>query len=278
MNKDEIKTRDLRKKTRASIVLIVCGAFCIGIAIYGLYNIYKDYKEAEDIYEKVESEFVEIHSPEELTTEINGTEVVLKKGPWYELATVDLASLQKRYPDIVAWIFFEDGLISYPVMQGDSNDSYLYTTYNGKESKAGSIFVEETHNADFSDTHTIIYGHNMKNLSMFGRLKHYKTKAGYYEEHAYIQIFRGDEILRYQIFSYQDVPIDSFVYQERFTSAKELASRLLKTSYVNPGLTIDAEDKIITLSTCTADEDHRLVVSAVLIEKYDIKNKVLIEE
>ena len=295
MSNEEIKVTDLnveeeagevgennsskKPKNIVSILLILVGVLCVGIALYGLYGIYNDYKEADDIYSEAEEEFVQIHIPEaEQSTEIDGTEVVVPKGPWYELATVDLKGLQKKYSDIVGWILFEDGLISYPVMQADNNDKYLYTTYNGKESKSGSIFMETTHSGDFSDTHTIIYGHNMKNLSMFGRLKHYKTKAGYYNGHEYFQIFRGDEILRYQIFSYQDVPIDSFVYQEYFTSAKELSNRLLKTSYINPGLKIEDDDKIITLSTCTADDDHRFVVSAVLIEKYSLTEKTLIED
>lgn len=265
----------MNKNKIMRIFLMAIGGICIAVALYGLYGIYKDYKEADDIYNDVTDEFVEIHKPED-TTEIDGTETVVK-GPWYELASVNLSSLQKKNSDIVGWIFFEDGLISYPVLHTTDNETYLYKTYNGKESKAGSIFVEATHSGDFSDTHTIIYGHNMKNLSMFGRLKHYKTKAGYYDSHAYFQIFCGDEILRYQIFSYQDVSVESFVYQEYFTNAKELANRLLKTSYVNPGLDIEADDKIITLSTCTADDAHRLVVSAVLVEKYSITDKALIE-
>ena len=265
------------KKNWMSNVLIGIGILCIGIALYGLYGIYQEYKEADDIYDKVEDEFVELHVPENVTTEVDGTEVELPKGPWYELASINLAGLQKKYPDIIGWIFFEDGLISYPVMQTTDNETYLHITYNGKESKAGSIFMEAVHNPDFSNTHTLIYGHNMNNLSMFGRLKHYKNK-GYYEGHEYFQIFRGDEILRYQIFAYQDVPIDSFVYLEHFTSAKELAKRLMKKSYINPGLQIEPEDKIITLSTCNGDSNYRFVVSAVLIEKYSLTDKMIIEE
>lgn len=270
-----------KKRKRAnvmSMILVCIGVLCIGIALYGLYGIYKEYKEADDIYKQVEDEFVQIHIPEEETTEIAGTEVEVPKGPWYELASVDLEGLQKKYPDVIGWIFFEDGSISYPVMQGDDNDYYLHTTYDGRESKSGSIFMETTHSSDFSNTHTIIYGHNMKNLSMFGSLKLYKTQAGYYDEHAYFQIFRGDEILRYQIFSYQDISVESFVYQEYFTSAKELSNRLLKTSYINPGLSISEDDKIITLSTCNGNDAKRFVVSAVLIEKYSLTDKTITEE
>lgn len=282
MNKEELEVTDLsdeekveevtetkKKKKKFNIVslmLVLVGVICIGVSIYGLYGIYKEYKTAVDRYDNLEVEFVQIYVP----SDDNSVTEEEPQVPWYQLVSVDIEGLQKKYPDVVGWIFFEDGLISYPVMQTDDNSTYLYSTYDGRESKSGSIFMETTHSADFSDTHTIIYGHNMKNLSMFGRLKHYKTKAGYYDEHQYFQIFRGNEILRYQIFAYQDVPVDSFVYQEFFTSARVLSNRLLANSMVNPGLEIEDDDKIITLSTCTADDEHRFVVSAVLVETYTI--------
>ena len=263
----------------------------IGIAGFGLYGIYQDYKVGDDIYSQAEDEFVQIHTPAseeepdvdtnevtEETTETESTEPEGPKGPWYEMATVNVAGLQAQYPDVVGWLFFEDGLISYPIMHSFSNDTYLYTAYNGTESIGGSIFVEATNSGDFSDTHTIIYGHNMKNLSMFGRLKHYRRSNGYYYDHQYFQIFRDNEILRYRIFAYQEVSVDSFVYNESFASGKELGNRLLQNSIVKPDITIPEDAKIITLSTCTADDDHRFVVSAVLVERYSLTDKSVVEE
>lgn len=267
------------------LIFILIGVICIGIAIYGLYGVYKDYKDADDIYKNAEEEFVEIFIPVEITTEDSTEpEIVVTedpdepKTPWYEIASVDVVGLQQRYPDVVGWLLFEDGLISYPLVQGEDNDQYLHTAYNGVESFAGSIFVDATDSGDLTDTHTIIYGHNMKNLSMFGRLKHFVRRDGYFENHKYFQIFVGDEIWRYEIFAYQEVSVDSFVYQEEFTSAKELAKRLRYGSYKSSKVSIAEDDKIVTLSTCTADDDHRLVVSAVLIEKYSVTDKALIEE
>ncbi len=285
----EIQTEEPKKKRYniTSTLLILVGVICMGISIYGLYDIYKEYKEAENIYKEAENQFVQIHGLEnEALTEIESefgteqleTEIEVPQVPWYELATVDLVGLKQNYADIVGWLFFEDGLISYPVVQGEDNDKYLHTTYNGKESKSGSIFVDAAHAGDFSGTHTIIYGHNMKNLSMFGRLKHYKTQAGYYFGHEYFQIFCGDEILRYQIFAYRDVEVDNVVYQETFTSARLLSYELLRASYVNPKLDIEDDDRIITLSTCTADDAHRFIVSAVLVERYNTTDGTLITE
>lgn len=267
-----------------SIVFVLIGVICIGAAGFGLYGIYKDYKVGTDIYNQAEEEFVQIHTPvvepdkdvepdesETMGTESEETEGT--NGPWYEMATVDVEGLQNRYPDVVGWLFFEDGLISYPIMHSFSNNTYLYTAYNGTESIGGSIFVEATNSGDFSDTHTIIYGHNMKNLSMFGRLKYYRWDNGYYNDHQYFQVFRNNEILRYRIFAYQEVSVESFVYSGNFASAKEWGNNLLKNSIVKPDVAIPQDGKIVTLSTCTGDDDHRFVVSAVLVERYSLLEK-----
>ena len=287
---EEIQTEpEAPKKKKSNImsnILIVVGLICMAISIYGLYGIYREYKEAEDIYKEAENKFVQTYEPiedlteadTELGTEEIGTEIELPPVPWYQLAVVDLVGLKQQYEDIVGWIYFEDGLISYPVVQAEDNDKYLHMTYNGKESKSGSIYVDAAHAGDFSDTHTIIYGHNMKNLSMFGRLKHYKTQAGYYLDHQYFQIFCGDEILRYQIFAYRDVEVDNVIYQQTYTSGRVLSYDLLRKSYINPKLKIQDDDRIITLSTCTADDAHRFVVSAVLVERYNIVDGTLTVE
>ena len=272
--------KEKNKLSVTSLLLIVVGVICIGVSAWGIYGIYSEYQMAVDKYEELESEFVEIHTPPvvdntEKETENTDTEVITPEIPWYEMISVDLKGLNKKYPHIVGWIFFENETISYPVLHSDDNNRYLRTTYDGKKATAGSIFIEATHKNDFSATHTIVYGHNMKNLSMFGKLKYYKTQKDYYDTHQYFQIFSGNEILRYQIFAYQEVGTDSFVFQEKFASGRVLANKLLANSMVNPGITIDDDDKIITLSTCTVEDDYRFVVSAVLVERYNIIDKTL---
>lgn len=297
MNNEEVKVEmeieetPKKKINISSIICILIGAICIGVAGYGLYGIYADYKVGDDIYNEAESEFVQIHIPVEDTTDVstengNGSSENTNtpagpSGPWYELATVDIAGLKNQYPDVVGWILFENGMISYPVMHADSNDTYLYTAYNGTESIGGSIFVEAVHSGDFSDTHTLIYGHNMKNGSMFGKLHYYRRSNDYYEggqSRQYFLIYTETEILRYHIFAYQEVNVESFVFKEYFTSAQELGNRLLENSKIHPEVTIPENGKIITLSTCTAGDENRFVVSAVLVARYNLADKTIIEE
>lgn len=260
-----------------SLILIAIGLLCIVVSIWGIVGIINEYKTAIDKYNKLEEEFVSVNTPTESigTEEVESTEED-NAFKWYEMISVDLSGMQKKYPDIAGWIFFENEDISYPIMQAVDNEEYLYRSYDGTESASGSIFIEAAHSADFTDTHTIVYGHNMYDMSMFAKLRYYKTKEGYYDEHKYFQIFCGNRIMRYQIFSCQETEVDSYVFQENFISARELANKLLTSSMVNPGIYVYDRDKIVTLSTCTADDEQRFVVSAVLVETYIITNDILI--
>ena len=71
-------------------------------------------------------------------------------------------------PDVVGWIYFENDDLSYPVLYSGDNDKYLRTTIDGSDATAGAIFIEGGNSPDFQDQNTIVYGHNMRNLSMFG--------------------------------------------------------------------------------------------------------------
>lgn len=92
---------------------------------------------------------------------------------------VDFESLKAINPDVKGWLYIEALDISYPVVQGPDNDAYLHTTYEGTSNFAGSIFLDYQNQGDFSDGNTIVYGHNMKNLSMFGKLKQMKEQEKY---------------------------------------------------------------------------------------------------
>lgn len=263
MSKLNLKNIDFKNMDKRRVLLLAIGVLCIGIAIYGLLDIFLDYKVSDDTYKNVEEEFVKIKFDK---NKVN-------QGPWHDMISVDVDALQQNYPDVVGWIFFEDGDISYPVVQGENNDEYLRTTYDGRTAKAGSIFLEATHNPDFSDAFTLIYGHNMGNLSMFGRLKYYRADKEYYNGREYFQIHTKDEILRYKIFAFQHIEEDGFIFTEYFSSGADLYNRLKKESMRKLNVEVENPEKIVTLSTCTVDDKFRFIVSGVLIESYskDIK-------
>lgn len=255
--------------TILGIALIVFGLFM------GIRTII-DYQKAKNLYNNTNAEYVvvsDIELPVDTPVQEDGTVARYEATEednvihWYDLISVDLASLKQQNEDIIGWLWFENEDISYPVLLGENNDQYLHTAYDGLQASAGSIFMDCGNQADFSDSHTIIYGHNMKNRTMFGKLRNYRTE-GYYEEHQYFQIITPTESYRYQIFAYEDVPEDSFIYQIPFGKTAEFVDfigRIQRMSFVKTNINVTMEDRILTLSTCST-EGRRLVVHAVLVD------------
>lgn len=144
-----------------------------------------------------------------------------------------------------------------------------------KSATAGSIFLEGKNAPDFSDNHSIVYGHNMRNLSMFGKLKYYREKDDYYESHQYFQIHTEDKIYRYQVFSYKEIDPNSDVYQVPFNDATSFRSfidlYLIAGSLRDTGVEVPEDKKVVTLSTCAVTDASRFVVHGVLVDTYDRK-------
>lgn len=196
---------------------------------------------------------------------------------WYHDIDVDFAGLKEQNDDIVGWIYFEDEeSISYPLLYS-GDDYYLRRNYLKEEETAGSIYIDGNNSPDLSDAHTLIYGHNMRNLSMFGKLKFYKTEEDYLKTHRYFQLITESGAYRYEIFAYKDVStLTGGIYttwkyvDEDF---KEFVDNTIcQGSYVDADIDIEDETHIVTLSTCSYDSDVRFTVSAVRVDEHEWKN------
>lgn len=173
-----------------------------------------------------------------------------------------LQEIAHSFNDIIGWIDFETLPISYPLLHGETNDDYLRTTYKGTKAPAGSIFMESLNSSDFTDPHTIIYGHNMKDGSMFGQLKQYES-AEFLESNKYFTIYTpGGDVFPYEIISCMVVPLDSFVYKISFADDDEYSSFIQMLGYGGPDM-----PQSVTLSTCAGvDKTYRLVVNAMRMQ------------
>lgn len=237
-------------------IVMLMGAAMVLIAGWNIYRISKDYSDSNALYSKLSDTYV-------------ATEKEKKEEKWYDVAQVNLQELKKQNGDVTGWLYFENEDISYPIMYSGDDTTYLHTALDGSYASAGSIFMEENNHPDFQDSHTIIYGHNMRNLSMFGKLRYYKQKE-YYDNHTYFQIFTDKGIYRYQIFAYADVPADSFVYQVPYGTDDSFTSfiqQLKKQSYYDTGVDVTQKDKVVTLSTCSTT-GKRFIVNAVRVDEY----------
>ena len=175
----------------------------------------------------------------------------------------------KAHTEAVGWIKFEDDLISYPIMQADDNSKYAIKDADGNDSETGAIFLDYRSSADFSDSNTIIYGHNMRDRSMFGALKNYKEDLGFLDDHKYFQIITPEGSGRYMLFAFMDVPKNSYIYDvcgDNTSRMREFLDTIEYKTYIDTGIEPTVDDKIITLSTCTQKDDLFFVMFAVKVE------------
>lgn len=241
-------------------VLCIC---VLGISVCKLYDIQNNYKEGDAVYSTIADEVVTVLPIEEQKTEKKDTKEN-KKTKTDPMISVDLKTLKQKNEDIIGWLYIPNSVISYPLLQGEDNDTYLHQTYNKQQSFFGSIFIDYRNNANLQDAHTIIYGHNMKNGSMFGTLKRYSDKS-FYKEHKNIYIYTDSGIHKYKVFSYHVADATGKIYTVSFEEEKEVEAylRLAKqSSYFDTGVEVEAADKTITLSTCTSNATSRFVVHA----------------
>lgn len=184
------------------------------------------------------------------------------------LLDLDLDALRQVSSDVLGWISIPGTEVDYPLLALNNNRDGLTRTWDGKKSSAGSIFLECKNQRDFSDFNTLIYGHYMKNGTMFGSLKHY-AQPDYLAEHPFIYIVTEDSVRRYEVFSAYEASVVSDTYRLYFEDDARRQSSLdhyVNSAAVDTGIIPEVDDNILTLSTCMGNGtyDTRWVVQAVL--------------
>lgn len=209
---------------------------------------------------------------EEVQEQVDNGKKVMEENELEEeiMIPIDFQALKKINPDIYAWIDIDDTNIHYPIVQSSTDDSYyLEHTIEGVEGYPGSIYTENVNTKDFSDFNTLIYGHNMKDGSMFNHL-HKFSDAEFFASHEKIIIYTEEEIKEYTIYA-------ALLYDNRhimncfdFSNTKERErfiqtvkeSRNLRNQF-REGVEITEDSNLITLSTCTEDPNTRFIVIGV---------------
>lgn len=261
--------RGRRKGSVLSSVILVVAVAVFIFSAYKLISIYSEYHKGDKEYDNIVDEAIEIQTPQQEESEKGEEE---QKPKVHASLKVDFDKLKKTNKDIVGWIQFDEPeRISYPVVRGADNDKYLTTTFEGKKNSSGSIFMDAANNGDFSDRNTFIYGHNMKNGSMFGQLRKFKAKD-YYEQNPYFYIYTPDgKEVKYQIFAVCIVEDTSRSYTRFYNSDEEYLDYLKYIKSIalyDTGVELTAESKIVSLSTCTnvTDTQRLLVYGAKISE------------
>lgn len=246
----------MSKKTKNLILNILLCVFAVIFAVssYFLYKEIMVYKEGTDEYSSWAK-----------------TAIFAEDGSVNDplVRVVNFDELKKTNPDTVGWIYIPDTVIDYPVVQSSDNDKYLHTMFSGERNKAGTIFVDYRNTMNFTDDNTVIYGHNMKNKSMFHILSKYGSQE-FYDEHKTAYFYTPDGTYELRIFAAYTVNANDPYTDISFgSSSEEIINKFIERSKITSAFTLGPNTKIASLSTCAYDyDDARFVVHAAVRRMY----------
>lgn len=176
---------------------------------------------------------------------------------------VDFEALLEENPDVVGWILIDNTNINYPIVQGTDNEYYVDHLVNGQKNAAGSIFMDFRNEPDFADRNTVIYGHNMKNKSMFANVNEYRSQQSY-EKRSTGKIMTPGGNFSFEIVAGYVTSLDDDAWQLYFDDDEQFlawAEDAMEKSLFDSGYEPDPEHRFLTLSTCAYDfEDARFVL------------------
>ncbi len=248
-------------------VVILLAAVCVFLVSgYKLAGIFLEYKAGVDAYDSLQQRYViQGAAPEREEEETPEAADDLVEFPDID---VNYKALKEINEDFLGWLVIPVLELEYPVVQGEDNDYYMYRTFEREDNRAGSIFMDAWASPDLTDYNTFIFGHNMRNLSMFGKLKLLSRDEEMCAENPYFYIYTEDNIYQYLIVSYYVTRDGSSTYYlpvdgEDYEKYKSMVLR--STPYKCPE-EIPEDQPMVTLSTCygAAGGTQRFVVHGIL--------------
>ena len=290
MKKSRKKKKSRRAKERQRMLLaVLCALFLLIVCVsaWKVYSIQHGYKEAERRYDSLADSVVTTAAPADTSSAqsaaASGSETAEQQpgqqsetpsedaAPAREVSpvSVDFDALRAIGSDVIGWLCLPHTTINYPVAQARDNEYYLERYIDGNRISGGTLFADCVCPSDFSGKNTIIYGHNMKDGSMFALIDDYALQS-FYDQHPVMYLNTPTQNYRIDIFSCFTTEPVSFVYRAVFSSDDDYAEHLralLASSEVSCQVSVSPDDRIVTLSTCTyTGADLRFVVCGKLTE------------
>lgn len=280
------KPKSKRKKKQSFIHYLIPTVLFISMIVFGglFLRDFLEYRAAEDEYASLQDHIVISEEPKkEAPKKEKASEEEFDDEPEEEPVDllhphfqIDYGALSGVNADFTAVLHVPALSITYPVVKSKDNEEYLHRTFEGKANFAGSIFLDANAKGSYDHKNTFIFGHNMKNGTMFGKLKYFLRDDQLANSNPYVFLCRPEGITRYRIFSYYLTTVESPIYNDfegdkGYDQYLSLVQRL--SSYRNyPKDSIDFSQRpdIITLSTCSGPSggNQRFIVQAALEELY----------
>lgn len=262
---------------------ILCAVLVVVLVIVIAAMWYRNYTQnkAGDIYKDLQSQ-VNSASPNvtvadsetetEEDTEPVEEDILSELGVEIPEKNLDWDALRETNKDIYAWIYIPETNVDYPVLQSETDDEYyLMHNLDGSYGYPGCIFTQLLNSKDFTDYNTVLYGHNMKNGTMFRTLHYYQNEEFFYNN-PYIYIYTENGVLVYEIFAAYNAGDEHILNTYDLRTEEGFASYLDTVKegaylggYIRADVEVTTANHIITLSTCTDQSDERYLVQAVLI-------------
>ena len=252
----ETPKKEQRSATILGVILIV-----IGVAILADYLVIPPIKNQHDqqkIYELAVVP-VPVHNDDTKIQEVESEDAF----------SVDFKALFNVNPDTIAWVLVDGTDISFPVVREKADDEnyYLKHNYFGDPSTHGTIFLDQGCSDDFSDFLSVLYGHDMRDGSMFAGLHQFEDEA-FFNEHKTVHIYTPDDKKTYTIASVSITGTENRMsaygyFQEAGSKDAFLRDMQVSSLHLRRDIPLTNSSRYITLSTCTDDGRDRFHVTAV---------------
>ncbi len=261
----------LKWLNRLALAVLIISLIGIGIRLYEYDSNRKTIERAQSAYHSNESHDVSAKAVTN-TESVSGISMeadISKQN--IDLEEVAIKENKDKFNDLlrvngdfVGWINIPDTEIDYPVVKGQDNEFYLKNGFDRKKNVSGAIFMDYRNSGNKEDRHVIIYGHNMKNGTMFKGLMNYKNRD-FYNENRIVSFETGNGESLWEIFSVYVTGTEFYYIPTEFSneSFHEFALTVGEKSMYDSAENLDEIEEILTLSTCSYEfDDARFVVHA----------------
>lgn len=246
--------RKKNKKYKKAILNLILYIILLSILIYSGIKIFKWYKDKTNnnkIAEQIKSTVI----VEEKNEDENKDEY-----------TVDFNKLKEQNNETIAWLKVNNTNVEYPVVKGTNNSFYLNHSFDKSSNSAGWIFADCRNKFDNTDKNIVIYGHNMRDGSMFGSMLNILNSKWYEnEENTNITLYTKNEKSIYKVFSVYKIENEDYYIKTEFKNGNEFEGfikNLKKRSIKDFNVDVSKDDNILTLSTCANNNKYRVVLHA----------------
>lgn len=227
---------------------MVCLAGIMVVSGWKVYTIWKGYQADKSVYNKISE----------------------KAGDATEEKGIDFDALREINPDVIGWLYYKDTVIDYPVVQGENNEVYLSMLFDRTWGGCGTLFADCATKAAFRQFSTIVYGHHMKDGTMFACLKELKDPE-YCAKNPKLQLSTPEGEFDLEIWAFLNEPSDSSVYLpnvEEESDKQKYLDMIERIADYTTDVRVTTEDRLVMLSTCAYEfEDARYIIACKMVPK-----------